>query len=104
MDYSFFDLLNFAQDTVTLKAFRHPALSLLSQYDQENNTELYHTLDVFLSCGCNIKLATEKLFIHRNSLSYRIKRISELSQIDLDDCNTRFLLEMSYRIDHFTDA
>ena len=103
MDYSFYDLIDSAKDAVNLRAFRHAALNLLSEYDSENRTDLYHTLDIFLSCGCNIKAATEKLYIHRNSLTYRLKRISELTQINLEDSNTRFLLEMSYRIDHFMD-
>ena len=101
LDYAFFDLLSVSDQPESLIAFRHPALNLLLSYDNENNTELYHTLDTYLSCGCNIKITAEKLFIHRNSLSYRLKRIYELTQIAPDDCNTRFLLEMSFRIDHF---
>lgn len=104
MDYAFFDLLRYAKASVNLELFCHPALSLLRKYDHDNNTDLYHTLDTFLSCGCSIKLATEKLFIHRNSLVYRLKRISELTQADLEDFNTRFLLEMSYRIEHFING
>ena len=41
------------------------------------------------------------MFIHRNSLTYRLERIRVLTQLDLEDSQTRFLLEMSYRIDHF---
>lgn len=103
MDYAFFDLLGAVKKTGGLVAFCHPALSLLHKYDTENNTELYHTLDVYLSCDCSIKLSSEKLFIHRNSLTYRLRRIFELTQIDPGNCNTRFLLEMSFLIDHYMD-
>lgn len=104
LDYSFFDLLNSVAGSVELKSFYHPSLDLIKEYDHNNNTDLYHSLDTFLLCGCNIKLAAEKLFIHRNSLSYRLRRIAELTQLNFEDRNTCFLLEMSYRIDRFTNA
>ncbi len=103
-DYAFFDLLSTANPSENLTAFRHPALHLLLNYDEENNTDLYNTLDAYLSCGCNIKITAEKLFIHRNSLAYRLKRIYELTQISPEDVSTRFLLEMSFRMDHFANG
>lgn len=103
-DYEFFDMLSTVKDASSLESFCHPALTLLKKYDHNKDTDLYHTLNVYLACGCSIKLTAEKLFIHRNSLSYRLKRIAELTQADLENSNTRFLLEMSYRIDHFTNG
>lgn len=102
-DFAFYDLLNSVKDTRCLLSFCHPALAALRSYDTENNTELYHTLDVYLSCGQNIKTASEILFIHRNSLAYRLKRIFELTQIDFEDRSTCFLLEMSFRISRFAE-
>lgn len=104
LDYAFYDLLSSAKPSENLSAFRHPALSLLQSYDKENNTELYNTLDSYLACGCNIKTTSEKLFIHRNSLAYRLRRIFELTQISPEDVSTRFLLEMSFRLDRFNSG
>jgi len=100
-DYSFYDLLDKTGETDTLGLCCHPALSLLSRYDHANGTDLYRTLEVYLACGCSIKETAQKLFIHRNSLNYRLERIRDLTQADLADSNTQFLLEMSYRIDRF---
>ena len=101
-DYSFYDLLDSAGDPQMLGLFCHPALSILSRYDHDNGTDLYHTLKAYLACNCSVKDTAEKLFIHRNSLNYRLERIRAMTQMDLDDSNVRFLLTMSYRIDHFT--
>lgn len=101
LSYAFYDLLSSAGEPEKLRAFCHPALRLLEKYDTENGTELYRTLETFLACGCNIKLAAEKLFIHRNSLTYRLRRISELTGVDPEESATRFLLEMSFKIDRF---
>ncbi|NCC69654.1 MAG: PucR family transcriptional regulator, partial [Clostridia bacterium] len=47
------------------------------------------------------KDTAEKLFIHRNSMMYRLDRIKELGKIDLMDPEIRFLLRMSYKIDRY---
>lgn len=100
-DYAFYDLLREAKNQDTLGAFCHPALTILFQYDCENHTDLYRTLRSFLMNSCNAKETAADLFIHRNSLSYRLERIADLTGIDLNDSSTRFLLEVSYHIDHY---
>lgn len=99
--YAFYDLLDTTKAEKSLGLYCHPSLSLLSRYDHANGTDLYHTLETYLACDCCVKTTAQKLFIHRNSLNYRLDRIQTLTQLDLSCSNTRFLLEMSYRIDHF---
>jgi len=99
--FSFYDLLNSVENLKSLEDYCHPALIILREYDHTNNTEFCYTLYAYLECACSLKLAAEKLFIHRNSLTYRLERIQKLTQVDLTDGNIRFLLSMSYRIDYF---
>ena len=100
-DCLFYDLLDKTGEGESLGLYCHPALSLLSRYDHENGGDLYHTLETYLECDCSVKKTAEKLYIHRNSLNYRLERIQELTRIQLDSSHTRFLLSMSYMIDHF---
>jgi hypothetical protein len=102
-DYQIFHLLSEVKDAGRLERFCHPALAVLKQYDRENSSQLYKTLCVFIEKGCNIKLASESLYIHRNSLAYRLNRITGLCQLDLADINTLFLLRLSYFIDRYTE-
>lgn len=103
-DYAFYDLLGAAKKAGELEGFCHPALARLRAYDAENNTELLRTLERYLACDCSIKETSEKLFIHRNSLAYRLRRIVELTRLDLSDSGTRFLLGMSFAIERFGGA
>jgi hypothetical protein len=103
-DYSFYDLLDSVKEPDSLGSFCHPALALLRKYDRDNGMDLYHTLEAYLACGCNVKQTANSLRIHRNSLSYRLARIGELTQTDLEDSSIRFLLAMSYRVDHFSSG
>lgn len=72
------------------------ALYKLQDYDKENNTELYQTLHVFLRMERNLLKTSTELFIHRSTLSYRLKRISKITGIDLDDPRERLRLLLSF--------
>ncbi|OIJ11896.1 hypothetical protein BKP35_11405 [Anaerobacillus arseniciselenatis] len=45
--------------------------------------ELLKTIKVFLECNLNTTLAAKELFMHRNSLQYRIEKFIERSGIDI---------------------
>ena len=60
----------------------------LIQEDEENNTDLYHTLKMYLLNGNNVTAAAENLHIHRNTLVYRLKQIKECMEIDINDNGT----------------
>ena len=86
-----------------LRLFLPPALSSLRLYDHKNGSELYKTLCVFIDKGCNIKFTSESLYIHRNTLVYRLNRIIELCKLDFADVNTIFLLRLSFLIDRYNE-
>jgi DNA-binding PucR family transcriptional regulator len=45
--------------------------------------ELFNTIKIFLECNLNVSLAAKKLYIHRNSLQYRIEKFTERTGIDI---------------------
>lgn len=71
-------------------------LDALIRYDRENNTELYHTLQVYLELERNSLQTAKALFIHRSSLVYRLERIRKLTKIDLDQPKNRLLLQLCF--------
>lgn len=70
----------------------HPAISILRKYDAANQTLLLHTLKTVLFCDRNYVLASKELFVHRNTVQYRMEKILELTGIDLDKKETRLHL------------
>ncbi|MGN0424440.1 MAG: helix-turn-helix domain-containing protein [Acetatifactor sp.] len=60
-------------------------LRKLEEYDHANGTYLQETLVTYYMSGFNISKAAEALFIHRNSLQYRLSKIEDLLGIELDD-------------------
>ena len=70
-------------------------LGTLVAYDREHNADLLHTLRVYFRCNGNTIEAARQLFLHRNSLQYRLERIEGLLQCDLKDPQTRLALNLA---------
>lgn len=54
-------------------------LGPLIEYDRDQGTELIKTLQVYLECDRSPSRASELLFIHTQTVNYRIARIQELT-------------------------
>jgi purine catabolism regulator len=59
------------------------AVSRLAEYDRRRSTALLKTLEEFLRRRGNISATAEALYIHPNTLRQRLRRIGELTGIDL---------------------
>src|SRR5262249_25124475 len=60
-------------------------LQRLLDHDRMHSTQLVQTLDVFLQHDGNGVQAAQQLYIHRHTLKYRLQRIAEICNLDLDD-------------------
>jgi PucR family transcriptional regulator, purine catabolism regulatory protein len=56
----------------------------LLDYDRDHGTELVESLRVFLTCNRSWQRAAKELFVHKQTLVYRIRRIEELTRRKLD--------------------
>ncbi len=57
----------------------------MDQYDNERGSEILKTLESYLSSFANAQEAAKNLFIHRNTLRQRLRKVDELWNIHLDD-------------------
>ena len=83
--------LNFSS-VEELNAFCHPAVVTLRDYDRTHAVQLLPTLSAFLKNDRDVQATASELFVHRNTLAYRLKKILEMCPLDLDDFNTRHRL------------
>nr|MBA3432810.1 helix-turn-helix domain-containing protein [Actinomycetota bacterium] len=59
------------------------AVAKLAEYDAQRGSQLVLTLEEFLRRHGNISATSETLFVHPNTLRQRLRRIAELSGLDL---------------------
>jgi sugar diacid utilization regulator len=73
-------------------------VSALAAYDRERQTALVRTLEEFLARRGNISATADALYVHPNTLRQRLRRIAELSGLDLrrDDWLT---LEIALKVE-----
>jgi purine catabolism regulator len=62
---------------------------LLAPLATDGGGPLRETLDAYLRHSGNSREICDELFIHRNTLSYRLRKIEELLQLDLSDGEVR---------------
>lgn len=70
----------------------------LHNYDEENGSELLKTLNIYLRNQSNMTISAEQMFIHLNTMKYRIKKIEKLIDSDLDKFEDRQILLFSSEI------
>ena len=105
-DYSeigIYKVLFEVKDFQKLQSFFNETLGRLDEYDQNHGTELIHTLEVYLNENCNITKASEKLYIHRNTLKYRLSKIKKILKCNLNDPYDRLNLQVGLVVKKFLD-
>ena len=78
-------MYTYAWNILKDKGLNDYVVQILQKEDEEKNTELYETLKMYCLCGNNIAETASMLYVHRNTLVYRLKKIRELIGSDIDD-------------------
>lgn len=88
-DLGSYGLLLGLQDTLSLEVFYDSVLGRLRDYDAQNSSDLVKSLASFLEANGHWGDAAEKLFVHRHTLRYRMKRVEEITGRDLGSSQDR---------------
>ena len=90
-----YQLLLAIDNKETIKAYYNDMLGKLEENDQNNGTDYLDFLNAYLNSNCNINDTADALFIHRNTVVYKIKKINELLDCDLSDIEVRVQLYLA---------
>jgi len=105
--YFNFDNLNLERiifsesNTSEAKQIYEETLQKVVDYDAKHSSELLYTLYCYFEYDLNVEKTGEKLFIHKNTVRYRIKTVSSLLNINLDSLNSIILLKIAFTYFHF---
>ena len=97
-------LLYRLQGTLELEEFKHTYLEPLLRYDAKHQGSLLHTLRVYFQCNGNARETAERLFIHYNTVTYRLDRIRTELGLRLDDPETRLQLQLAVKLVDIKDS
>jgi purine catabolism regulator len=103
-ELTLYHLLGRLQSCQELGDFYDQTLAALIDYDRGHDTQLVDTLEAFFAQHGNASQTAEQLYLHRNSLLYRLERIAEITGLDLDDADDRFSLQLALKLRPFLAA
>ncbi len=81
------ELIEFCSDTI----------KPLIEHDKINNSELIKTLKVYFECDGNMKKISEKMYMHYNTVIYRVQQIKDITGLDLENGDSRLNLEIALK-------
>ena len=82
-DLGVYRLLLQVSDPEQLIEVRDETIGLLVEYDEAHRSPLVATLESYLRNSLNARLTAKELTIHINTLTYRLRRVEEILDIEL---------------------
>ncbi|GGB45801.1 hypothetical protein GCM10011409_24230 [Lentibacillus populi] len=78
--------------------FDNEVLGPIIDYDKNKGTDLLHTLHSYLRNFFNLKETGQELFLHPNSIKYRLKKIMEILNINIHDPDNYMMLYFAFKM------
>lgn len=73
-------------------------LQSLMAYDRKKGTDYAGLLRIYLEKERNIAETIRTAYLHRNTFLYRIRKIQDILQMDLDQPDVRLILQIAFRV------
>ena len=91
-------LLYMVDDPLLLKSLSDHLLQPLLEYDEQHGGGYLETLESYLKNSGSIKAMADELFIHRNTILYRMTNIKKLLGSNLEDSRERMMFAIACMI------
>ena len=88
-------LLTLTDKDAVLEYIKDTVLPLYD-YDKMNHTDLVKVLRCYLENDCSVKETAQELIVHRNTVNYKIGKVSEILKKDLSGFDIRFQLNLGF--------
>ncbi|WP_082235172.1 helix-turn-helix domain-containing protein [Halobacillus massiliensis] len=85
-------------DLRELKEYVNETLGSVIEYDTKHDSQLLTTLEVYLNANQNMSVSSRKLFVHVNTIKYRLKTIKELLNIKNINGKSVFELQLALHL------
>ncbi len=90
-------LLGIEDQTISQDYF-DAVLAPLFHYDKEQETDLVQTLRTYLNNNGSVQKTANQLFIHRNTVNYKINKASQILNLDFSSLNNRLELMLGFML------
>ena len=107
-DYLLYDLANFLPFLPLISYKKEELINFINEdiyqiflYDQANKSEFIDTIYLYLLTNKSLNETAKRLYIHKNTITYRLEKIKELFSLDFFDYNKNINYIFSIHIIYF---
>lgn len=97
-DLEAYRVLISAAQSKEANVFCNNYLKKLEQYDEINQSSLMYTLDCLVKNDWNMKITAKELYIHYNTIKYRLQNIKGIVGINTLDREQKFIIELYFKL------
>ncbi|PRO67284.1 PucR family transcriptional regulator [Alkalicoccus urumqiensis] len=84
-----------------LNAFYQETIGILAAYDEQHQLDLVRSLEAYFEQNESMSAAAESLYIHVNTLKYRLQRVSSLTGQSIQTSEGKLNLQVGLKIGYF---
>lgn len=93
-----YKLLMGIEDKEILEEYYEKTVQPLIEYDKKNDSDLAKVLWIYLQNDGSVKDTADKLFVHRNTINYKLNRVAEILDLNLSSLDTRLQLTLGFML------
>ena len=102
-DYKVYSLFLNLSDHDLFNQYSTEAVRRIHEYDLKNATDYLETLCHYLGSQCSVQKTADKLYVHRNTVAYRVNKMRELFGLDFEDDRQNYLHYTSCLLRRYCD-
>ena len=99
-DMGIYKLLMSIDDREILEEYYEKTIIPLSDYDSRNDSDLTAVLRCYLKHNGSVQETAEELFVHRNTINYKLNKIEALLHTDLSSLDSRLKLNIGFMLEN----
>lgn len=97
-DMGIYKLLMGIEDHDIIDEYYSKTIQPLLEYDEKNDSDLAIVLRTYLNHNGSVKETADELYVHRNTINYKLSRIAEILDMDLSQLNIRLQLSVGFML------
>lgn len=95
-----YKILFSVNDKSVLRDFTTNIIGSLIEYDKNNDSDYYDFLKIYIENDGSIQKTADTLYVHRNTVNYKIGRIKKIINMDITNLDTLLLIKICIEIDN----
>lgn len=97
-DLGFYKILLGVNDKKIMKDYEKGILGPIIEYDESNGSDFLQFIKEFIDNDCNVQQVANIMFVHRNTIHYKINKIKDISGLSLSNMNDLFKIKLCLMI------